>query len=774
MDWRIFLVTFVAVTQIEQPVISQTFIEHLDPPVVQRGKTNRIRIHGNRSGAPQGLWTTLPGSMLKPHFIDTEFSGYEADLAVPAEAPLGIYGLRLATASGLSNVHLFVVEELPVIRRGESGPSGEPQPLDLPVCVTSAVRPASVDRYEISVAAGQTVSFEVVGNRLGKDFDPLIQIRNQNGKLIAECDNSGGMLFDCRFQHQFQSQGRYFVEVRDARFDGNLSWHYLLRMGDFPGVRVALPSSIRPGETNLLSFPQESSWQLPLTVARDAAVGLAYFEVRRSPEQSPAWIPLTVTELTAQVEREPNNSGKDATPVSAIGALNGVLGEPGDVDVFAFELTQGQKLFFQGVTRLIGSPADLELVVLDPDLREVRRQDDVDLDEASFAFTAGKAGTHYVRVSDMSADGGDDFAYRVDITKGGPRIELLAETSDFTVPRGSYQPLPIKVIRHDFKGEIQLQLTGAPPGIRLEPTLIPADVSEFVARIVCQQEEADGLYQLQIVGSAIAEDATTLQTLVQTKPLVDRQLKNVDLIPYALREDQRLLPPSVTNQLALMITAPAPFELSLPDRVVKLTRYQTVDFPIVISRTEGFGKPLQFTVKGGQIGDEKEERNQVYARFEPATSDKTSTSGRFYNRILTNLNKHRVELTGRGEYQGYHVNLVRTFTLEVQSAFQPTYDPPQISIEPGGTARIKLLANRVPTYQGEVTFTLGPQSGFQFPESVIIPKDQASTEIEIKAATTLNPGRQNIRAQVAGFVGKYEESFNAPNIEIEVKKADKK
>jgi hypothetical protein len=69
-----------------------------------------------------------------------------------------------------------------------------------------------------------------------------------------------------------------------------------------------------------------------------------------------------------------------------------------------------------------------------------------------------------------------------------------------------------------------------------------------------------------------------------------------------------------------------------------------------------------------------------------------------------------------------------------------------------------------------VTFTLGPQSGFTFPETVTIPKGAASVEVELKADPNLNPGRHNLRQQVAGFVGKYEESFNLPNIPIEIKK----
>src|SRR5262249_863085 len=142
---------------------------------------------------------------------------------------------------------------------------------------------------------------------------------------------------------------------------------------------------------------------------------------------------------------------------------------------------------------------------------------------------------------------------------------------------------------------------------------------------------------------------------------------NVDLIPYALREDQRQPPPSLTNQIAVMVTPPSPFNVDLPEGTVRLTRYQTADFPIVTSRIAAFDTPITFAVKGGQIGDEAEERNQVYARFTPCTADRLTATGTFFNRINTQLNKHRVDLTASTDVAGRRINLVRTFTLDVQS-----------------------------------------------------------------------------------------------------------
>ncbi len=767
--------------------LAQAFVEHLSPPVLQRGVVNRVEILGSETQGAVGLWSSLPAGVLQAKPVAESRAGVATfDVELSNQAPLGVYGLRLATRSGLSNVHLFVVDELPVTRMPDHAPAprpmanaginpAAPQPVKLPACITSTCQPAVVDRYAIHVEQGQRIGFEVVGNRLGKDYDPLLRIRNSAGRIVAECDNSVGLFFDCRFAHTFTAAGDYTIEVRDARYEGHPTWHYVLRMGDFIEARVAVPSVVRAGETTALMFPQVSGLQLPVSIAADRPLEGFFHEVRLVSHGLATWVPITVTDLPIQVEAEPNDTLEAATIVAAKApaTLNGVLSKRGDVDWFAFELAKDQKLTFQGFARTIGSPADLELIVFDADGREVRRVDDTDQDEASFAFNAGKAGVYRLQVRDVSRDGGTDFAYRVDVRAGGPQIQMLAEFPDITVPQGTYQPLPLKVTRTEFNGEIQLALRGSPAGITLEPNVIPAGATEFVARLVAAPDALQGLATLQVVGTAKVEIGPELTPIARTRPMIDRQLKNVDLIPYALREDQRHLPPSLTSQIALMVTPPAPFTLDLPEQLVKLTRYQTKEFPIVTTRSDGFAAPITFTVTGGQIGSEREERNQVYARFTPGTVDRLTTSGVFFNRILTQLNKHRVDLTASVEIDGQRINLIRTFTLDVQSAFKPTIEPELPSTEPGGSVKVKLNANRIETFDGDVVFTLGPQPGFTFPATVTIPKGQASVEVEFKADPKLNPGRHNVRNEVAGFVGKYEESFNLPSIPIEIKKPAK-
>ena len=234
----------------------QAFIEHLSPPVLQRGVTTRIEVCGSDTAEAIGIWSSLPAEVFQARSVSNvegNSKGAVFDVELGRTAPLGLYGLRLATRSGLSNVHLFLIDELSVTQH----PTGEPEGVSprtggnpsskvqgltppgspiamvkLPACITAPCRPAAIDSYAITVEKGQRVAFEVIGSRLGKDYDPLVRVRDAKGKVVAECDNSVGLFFDCRFAHTFAEAGTHTVEVRDSRFEGHAAWHYVLRMGD--------------------------------------------------------------------------------------------------------------------------------------------------------------------------------------------------------------------------------------------------------------------------------------------------------------------------------------------------------------------------------------------------------------------------------------------------------------------------------------------------------------------------------------------------------------
>src|SRR5947209_10079133 len=156
------------------------FIEHAEPPVAQAGKTTRVAFVGHDLDAALGLWTPLSAGKVTAKPVESRPDRAVFDVTVAADAPVGLCGLRVATRNGLSNAHLFWIDDLPV-RAAAPG-----QSLEVPGAYWARFREAEVDRFPITAGAGQRLNFEVVGNRLGKDADPLVTIRDPAGKLVAQ------------------------------------------------------------------------------------------------------------------------------------------------------------------------------------------------------------------------------------------------------------------------------------------------------------------------------------------------------------------------------------------------------------------------------------------------------------------------------------------------------------------------------------------------------------------------------------------------------------
>ncbi len=749
--------------------LGEPVVEYLEPVSVARGKQGRLALVGTGIDRALGLWTSLPAGKIKVGAIlKSEPQRTELDLDVAADCPAGIYGLRLATEDGLSNLQLFVVDDLV-----PQPQLADPQK-DFPVAVSGAFRSAALDRYKIEVSAGQRLSFDVVSSRLGTDADPLVTIYDSIGRRVVQRDNDPGLFFDCCFEHTFVAGGVYSVELRDARFQGSPHWRYLLRIGSFPAARVAVPSSVRPGQTTELRFPELGNESIRFDVPADLPAGGFFYTLRRPSDNPSTWIPLLCTSAASAMEIEPNEMPEQATLADGIPIwLNGVLGSPADKDYFTLVLQAGQKISLRAETRPLNSAADVQLTLFDPGGGEVQRVDDVSLpggapDEAAFTFTAGKEGKHNLLVQEMSGSGGPEFTYRVEVQPLVPKIQLVAEFSSLTVPQDSYQMIPLTVTRSDYNGPIELSVIDGPPGLTLEPSLIPAGENYLLCKLRVPASVPAGIYTLGFAGkSKVGENVVT--TLATMQPLVDRQVINVDLQKHALRDNQRWLPPSVTRCLALQVTPPAPFGVDLAETSWVLPRYQQVGLPLAITRLAGFEEPITFSGAGGQVGEESQGRRQVFGRFPVAQKDQPTITATFHSRSQANEAKDRVDLLAVGKQGSRTVTLVRCFTLDVRPAFEISLEPAQVMLAPGEKSRVKLVSKRLPSFAGDIVVSPSTASGVTLPPMITIPAGQSEVEVDLTVAPGAQPRRERIRFLAVATVDGFQEELRPVELDLEIK-----
>ncbi|MFI5457684.1 MAG: hypothetical protein ACHRXM_19760 [Isosphaerales bacterium] len=748
-----------------------SFVEHLSPPILSRGKTVRVTLVGSELRGATGLWTSLPATNVVATLVEPSREDRASfDVKVRPDAPLGLYGLRLATRGGLSNVKLFLIDDLRAVAERESLPgSAGPQHLSWPVAVVGRANTADVDRYAIEVAAGERISFEVVGSRLGQDFDPVVTIKDARGRVVVERDNDVGLMFDCRFAHLFEKAGTYTVEVHDTRFRGSDHLVYVLRVGRFPEGRVASPSTIRAGDALELSVPGNDGFTQRVAVPKDTAPGSYFQELRRTGDQASAWVPLEVSPYPNTLEHEPDDTPANASFAPIPSVLHGAIATPDDRDAFAVELAAGQRLTALFECRPLGSPADLDISLLDPGGKTINRLDTLPDGAANLEIEAKSKGRHVLLVRSLTGEGGPEYVYRITIALREPTVQLVADASSLAIPRFSHQPLPLSLSRTDFGGPIALELRGAPSGMALRTNVIRAGETEVDNAISVAGSVPEGLYSVQVV-ARLETGGRERTAIAMTLPLIDRLPtgRGPHGEPFELREDQRRLPPTLSDRIAILVTPPSPFTFELPDRSVLLPRYLEATFRLETTRVAGFDTPITFVARGGTLEPLNLQKPRVKAEMPPATRDRTTVAGVLRSGVNSELRKHRVTVTAHAGHEGRTVDLTRTFELRMQVAYEPSAEPQRLEIGAGESASVAIRANRVPPFTGPITIRPSGDGGWNLPAVVEIASavDRAAMKIMVPPGT--KPGVYRVALSGSARVSKFDEAVTGKPIEVVV------
>ena len=317
------------------------------PRGMQRGTTQKVVISGTRLKDGRQLIVDRDGinvKSLKP--LDDK--KVEVELEVPAETQPGLYPIRLATETGLSNVMMFGVGTMPTV--DEKEPNSEfatPQEISNDITVEGVIAREDEDYYVIELKQGQRLTAELEGVRIKKGrsnpfFDPYLAILNAERFELATSDDAPLVQQDCLCSIEAPEDGKYIILVRDSSFGGNND-RYRLHVGSFPRPIAVVPAGGPPGAVVDMTFvsvsgdawiekvqlPSEPSEAFPLVVSNENGVSPSPNFVRVQP-------------MPNVVEQEPNNSFKESTAGELPGAFCGIIGEPGDNDFFSFDAKKGQ------------------------------------------------------------------------------------------------------------------------------------------------------------------------------------------------------------------------------------------------------------------------------------------------------------------------------------------------------------------------------------------------------------------------------------------------
>ncbi len=739
----------------QQPSISST-----SPQAAQPGAAIDVVLNGGNLAGPTQLWTSFPAeTALSPDVKDNGTNAAQVTyrITVPEGTPPGIHAIRAATATGVSNPVLFVVDDLPsVAEKKPNNAPGTAQPLTLPVAVDGTVDSLSRHYFKFTAEQGQTVSIEVLARRIGSPLDPLIRLLDATGRELDYSDDAAGTMGDARLCYTFKQAGDYLVELRDISYAGGGGHRYRLRIGDFPCVNAPYPMGAKAGTTASIGFAGphlRDAQAVSVNVPSDPTVKWIPVAAKSPDGKSSGFAVLAVSSDDEALEQEPNNEIAQATRVELGANINGRFESDGDIDRFIFKAAKGQRFLFTGITRRQGAPTDLYVRLLHADGKQLAESEDSGKNDALINFTFPADGDYVLEAQDLHRRGGPQFAYRITTEPYQPGFDLATSGETLNVPAGGTTFVTVTATRRDYNGPIEISGENLPEGVNVTPSVIGPGRPNTVVTIQNTGAATGAISDIRLIGTAKIGDAD--YRTVATATTAQQGLFSA--MPW---------PPLPLEEKVALAAAPAPtfFTLTAEPGAIVFGPDLSATVTIKANRTADFGEEIALAVEPAKDGLPPE----VAVALKPIPKAENAVAIVVSAKTKAPLGDFTIVLNGTGKKDkasssqaapGIRISLQAPYTLKAEN----------VTIARGATAKMKVTAERNPAYTGPIilTFVNLPKGVTAAPATIEAGKNEV--EVELTAATDAAAGVvKDTASKGEGQVGETKIPGQSPAFELTV------
>jgi hypothetical protein len=710
------------------------------PLGLQRGSSIELTLTGKNLAEPTGVWTSFPAKVTFPTDNDNgkDKAKLRVHLEVSQDAPIGFHSLRLATARGISNFRMVCIDDLPPVEEADNNRSqAAAQAVPVPCVVVGRVAPELSDYFKIQVQAGQRLTFEVLGRRLGSALDPQLSLYDaQTGRELpgGHSNDAPGLQTDPRLTYTFKEGGDYVLEVRDVMYRGGADYGYRLRIGDFPCATSPLPMAARRGSQRMVHFAGPSVdtvAAVEVAVPNDPTVDTIWLTPKASNGLHGWPVALAVTDLEELLEQEPNNEPAKANRVAVPSAMTGRFLESGDVDTYVFTAKKGQRFTLEAHTHELHSPTEVYMVLKDSKGAQLAAL--TPAGPPRLEFTAPADGDFFVTLEHLLYWSGPAETYRLTITPREPGFELALAAERYDIPQGGVTALGLLLTRRDYSGPIEVSVV-SPAGVTGQVT-IPAGQPALANKQAAAAQPAAQLfltaapdlplrpYEIRIQGRATI-DGKPVVAYASARTPVSQSLAN---LPYPPRQ--------LHKQVGLAVTEKPPFTLVAKLDQPEGTRGSPIPVTITATRTAGFEEAIALTAIG------------LPANVTPAL--KSIPKGQSEAKVQLNaaanagLGQFTISFSGKGKFQDKEYTVTALpVSLVLALPFDLNVEPSPLKLVAGEKAKVKVTAVRKGGYQGPIEVELK-----NLPANVSAPKatigmGETSTEIEVAVAAEAAVGEK--------------------------------
>jgi hypothetical protein len=702
------------------------------PMGMKRGTSLDLTLTGSNLAEPTALWTSFPAKVIisTENKNGTDQAKLLVHLEVPKDAPMGFHTIRLATTRGMSNYRIFCIDDLPQLMAATTNRSlSTAQTVPIPCVIVGRADAEVTDYFKFSVRAGQRVSFEVLGRRLGSAFDPQISLHDiHTGRELPDAysNDAPGLQTDARLTYTFKEAGEYVLSIRDVMYRGGPDFWYRLRIGDFPCASAPIPLAIKRGSKGVVQFagPNVDGVAPAEVSAPSDPTANTLWIAPKSVNGLYGWpVALAVSDLDEAIEQEPNNDIGHANRIPIPGAVTGRFLEKGDIDYFVFTAKKGQRIVIQGHTLEYNSPTLLDMTVNDAKGSQLAASNPQanHPEDQRIDFTPPADGDYYLMVKHLTDWGGPSEAYRIEIRPYQPGFSLTAGLDRFDATPGGSVEIPIQTLtRRDYTGPIEVSVVGH-PGITGQTVLNatpPPQPNQPAGKLTIsvKPDVPIGAYFVRVQGKATINGQPVIVD-AEVTPTIKEELAG---LPFPPRE--------LLHPIAFAVTEKPPFSLLAKVDSAESLRGVPVPVTIAAQRSPGFaeeidvtasGLPANVTIPGLKIA---KGQNEVKGQLTPAGN---APIGQFPIRFV---GKSKVSFK---EFQvasaPANLVLVHPFDLKVE--------PASLKISQNGKGKIKITATRKAGYQGPIAFELRnlPANVMAAKGTIAMGQNEAEVEVTIPA-----------------------------------------
>ncbi len=729
------LLALFPLTSLAQPSVSTAI-----PGAVKPGATTEVTLNGAKLDGPLSIWTSFPAKVeiVPPADGRPNPAKITCKITVDANVPVGLGGVIVANGAGVSNTLMMLVDDLPSVQAsGSNTRLASAQVLTLPTAVDGASPGSASAFYKFNATAGQRVSIEVHARRMTSPLDPVIWLRDAQGRELAYADDDDRLGVDCRLAYQFESAGEYIVEIRDNAFAGGR--RYRLRIGDFPLVSTAYPLGVKVGEQTKLNFVGPSIAGVePRTTTVQSTSGLASVGAKIKGGVSSAIVTIAATNLDESLETEPNDKVAAATKVTIPCAVNGVLQTPGDKDHFQFDAKKGQRLVLKSFSRSLGSATYAAMKVLKPDGGQLAASGVGDAEEQTLRYTIPADGTYLLAVSDLLHRSADDLSYRVSIQPGAgfslnvkhdPRADAAGNAYKRLASTSGMFTLGVDTKRDGYNGPITLAVESDAGEFKLLNNVIAEKATTTTLIAMLPDSLKEGTFtKIRVVGRAKVNDMD-VEVVADTFNLMRAKWKHVS---YPPAWHDGLIALSTAKPLDpffdIKVNGPIHFAASVGTANITVTpERKNKDFKAGLTvLVDSLPEPLKATVKlNGKVPSET---YQV-----TLTGPKDLADG-----------DRKLRLLAYTSFKGRTEKIVKEISIEVVTPLTVTLAPAG-PIVIGQKQKVKVIVTRPAGSDRQpitLTWTKLPAgiTGPTTPVSVNADIDKLEVDFELTAAADAKPG----------------------------------